>query len=96
MKRRDFLKTAVGTLGAIAFLGTSAFSDPILYGDGQHDDTVALNAWIQGKPVRYANGALVGNVISGKEFRVSGVIDFTKGRRNALTIESCYFHGYSG
>lgn len=32
---------------------------PVLYGDGTHDDTLALEALLNGRPVRQQNGRVV-------------------------------------
>lgn len=50
LSRRGFL-TGVIAVGAVAALPALASDMPILYGDGVHDDTAALQAFIDGKPV---------------------------------------------
>jgi hypothetical protein len=47
----------------------------VLWGDGRHDDTKALNAWLGGKPALWGDsGAPVGAAISGHAFRLSSAI----------------------
>src|SRR5262245_37300895 len=47
----------------------------VLWGDGRHDDTFALNAWLRGENAIWAdNGAAVGAMISGRSFRLSAAI----------------------
>lgn len=65
----------------VAFLqsGTGAVTKTLkdalrLWGDGIHDDTVALQAWIEGRPVLDMRGALLGRVLCGGEYRVSQTI----------------------
>ena len=47
----------------------------VLWGDGRHDDTAALNAWLRGRDAIWANGGNpVGAAISGRSFRLSSAI----------------------
>jgi hypothetical protein len=47
----------------------------VLWGDGRHDDTAALNAWFRGGSVFWAEtGKSVGAEIAGRRFRLSGPI----------------------
>lgn len=75
MNRRDFLK--ITGLASIASVFPFAFSDVshrlTLYGDGVHDDTEAVQAFIDGKDVFYPDGEKVGNDLSGT-FRLTGPI----------------------
>jgi hypothetical protein len=51
----------------------------ILWGDGRHDDSVALNAWFRGADAIWAeNGAPVGAIITGHSFRLSAPV-FVRG-----------------
>jgi hypothetical protein len=44
----------------------------VLWGDGRHDDSAALNAWFRGEPAIWAdNGEPVGASIAGHSFRLS-------------------------
>jgi hypothetical protein len=47
----------------------------VLWGDGRHDDTRALNAWLRGKPAIWGgSGAPIGAQISGRAFRLSAPV----------------------
>jgi hypothetical protein len=47
----------------------------VLWGDGRHDDTAALNAWLRGRDAIWADtGTPVGTAISGRSFRLSSAI----------------------
>lgn len=48
-----------------------------LWGDGIHDDTAALQAWIDGKPVLGVDGSPLGRVLFGGSYRVSRTITMT-------------------
>lgn len=83
MDRRDFLTGALAA-GAASVLPAAPMAQaavkPILWGDGAHDDTVALRALFAGEPVdvRCAGVTVAedGSIfIRGALFRVSGVID---------------------
>ncbi len=55
-------------------------TDIVLWGDGRHDDTQALNAWLRGEEVAWADsGEPVGAAISGHDFRLSAAIYVTAG-----------------
>ena len=46
-----------------------------LWGDGAHDDTAALNAWLRGDSVVWAEtGAMIGAVIADRSFLLSGAV----------------------
>jgi len=50
-------------------------TDIVLWGDGRHDDTGALNAWLRGHDAIWADtGTPVGAVISDRRFRLSSAI----------------------
>ena len=52
-----------------------ARGDIVLWGDGRHDDTAALNAWLQGEDLVWAEtGDPVGEAITGHIFRLSSAI----------------------
>jgi hypothetical protein len=52
----------------------------VLWGDGKHDDTTALNAWFRGDPVVWGqSGRSVGPQISGHVFRLSAPIYISSG-----------------
>lgn len=47
----------------------------VLWGDGRHDDTAALNAWLRGEDAIWAaSGAPVGPSIAGHSFRLSAPV----------------------
>ena len=47
----------------------------VLWGDGRHDDTAALNAWLHGRDAIWADtGEVVGAAIGGRSFRLSSAI----------------------
>ena len=77
--RRSFFGV-LGALCALPILGQVVSQPqarrPVLYGDGVHDDTVALQAWFDGKPVFWANsGERVGTHLTGEKFRVEWALD---------------------
>jgi hypothetical protein len=52
-----------------------ARGDMVLWGDGRQDDTVALNAWLRGEDLAWAEtGEPVGEAIAGHVFRLSSAI----------------------
>ena len=52
-----------------------ARGDIVLWGDGRHDDTAALNAWLRGDDLVWAvTGEPVGEAIAGRIFRLSSAI----------------------
>lgn len=58
----------------------------VLWGDGRHDDTAALNAWLAGDTVIWAeSGKPVGAAIAGHTFRLSAAIYIPSGTGRMLT-----------
>ena len=52
-----------------------ARGDMVLWGDGRHDDTAALNAWLRGDTLVWAEtGEPVGPVIADHSFRLSAAV----------------------
>jgi hypothetical protein len=50
-------------------------ADIVLWGDGRHDDSAALNAWFRGADAIWAaNGEPVGAAIAGHDFRLSAPV----------------------
>lgn len=73
-------------------------SKTILHADGEHDDSLALNAWFRGEPVYHPDGRLVGDVLSHQLFLVSDKFEgiWFRGRaegvfcRNSLATDPAY------
>jgi hypothetical protein len=62
-----------------------ALGRPVLWGDGEHDDTLALNAWLRGESVVWAKTLEpVGPVIAGRSFRLSEAIYVRSGTGRTL------------
>lgn len=58
---------------------------PVLWGDGEHDDTLALNAWLRGETVIWADSDKeVGATISGRTFRLTDAIYVQSGTGRRL------------
>jgi hypothetical protein len=58
----------------------------VLWGDGRHDDTGALNAWLRGQDAIWADsGSSVGAAISGRRFRLSSAIYVQAGTSRILS-----------
>jgi hypothetical protein len=56
-----------------------------LWGDGEHDDTAALNAWFRGDPVLWGEtGQRVASAIAGYRFRLSAAIYIPSGTGRRL------------
>lgn len=57
----------------------------VLWGDGRHDDTFALNAWLRGEVAVWADSeAAVGVAISGRRFRLSDAVYVRAGSGRSL------------
>jgi hypothetical protein len=58
----------------------------VLWGDGRHDDTAALNAWLRGDTVIWAaSGRPVGATIVGHTFKLSAAIYVPSGTGRTIT-----------
>ncbi len=58
----------------------------VLWGDGRHDDTAALNAWLRGDTVIWAeSGKPVGATIAGHTFKLSAAIYIPGGTGRTIT-----------
>ncbi|GEM_PF-2671194 len=58
----------------------------VLWGDGRHDDTAALNAWFRGERVVWADsGASVGATIADRTFKLSAAIYIPSGTGRTIT-----------
>jgi hypothetical protein len=76
---------------AIASPGSAADSSKcgaklfVLWGDGKHDDSAALNAWFRGDAVVWhQNGRSVGAQISGRDFRLTAPIYISSGTDRSI------------
>lgn len=57
----------------------------VLWGDGAHDDTMALNAWFRGDPAIWGQtGRSVGAQISGRVFRLTSPIYISSGTERSI------------
>jgi hypothetical protein len=57
----------------------------MLWGDGMHDDTRALNAWFRGDPAIWARtGQSVGPQITGQVFRLKGAVLIPSGTGRSI------------
>jgi hypothetical protein len=57
----------------------------VLWGDGKHDDSAALNAWFRGDSVVWGqNGARIGAQISGQVFRLTSPIYISSGTSRSI------------
>ncbi len=80
MTRKEFMKKfgfAVVAVSVVGLSSTKAEPIPILYGDGVHDDTEALQALFDGQKVRTADGSIF------KE--QNGVVHLPAGEYNLIT-----------
>jgi hypothetical protein len=60
-------------------------ADIVLWGDGRHDDTVALNAWLRGEDAVWAaSGEPVGAAIAGRSFHLSAAVYVSAGSGRTL------------
>jgi len=57
---------------------------PILYGDGKHDDSAALEVALNGGEVNWADGKPVGETISGGRFLIGRTVHVKDLRRNFI------------
>lgn len=81
MKRRDFLQLTA--FGAVAIALPVRGSD-VLYGDGVHDDTLALQAFLDGKPVIGADGQPIKDIVRSMVFKLSDTIYFRGSSKNQI------------
>jgi hypothetical protein len=86
------LRLAAGLLAALLAATPAAAGGPPhcaplpLWGDGRHDDTLALNAWLHGETVRWADtGGPIGAEIDGRVFVLSGPVYVEAGTGRTLT-----------
>jgi hypothetical protein len=68
-----------------------AASPHLLWGDGEHDDTAALNAWFRGETVIWAQThETVGSEIADRTFLLSSVVYISSGTARKLDGAACY------
>src|SRR5436305_4234776 len=82
--RREAALTAIALMILAVLILSSALAaegprcargDIVLWGDGRHEDTAALNGWLQGEDLVWAEtGEPVGEAITGHIFRLSSAI----------------------
>jgi hypothetical protein len=66
----------------------------VLWGDGRHDDTKALQAWLDGRDALWGeSGAPVGPTIAWREFRLSSAIYVEAGSDRMLEHFRFYWPG---
>ena len=91
--RRDLTLVAAALFVALAALSSAKAEEPskcaaaphLLWGDGEHDDTAALNAWFRGETVVWAKThEKVGEEITGRTFLLSSVIYISSGTGRKL------------
>ena len=69
------MAACIAALPALAATQDCTRVPVVLWGDGRHDDTAALNAWLRGQDAIWADtGAAVGAAIGGRSFRLSSAI----------------------
>ena len=79
------LEIGVALLPAYAARQDCARIPVMLWGDGKHDDTAALNAWLQGRDAIWADtGEAIGAAITGRIFRLSSAIYVQAGTGRVL------------
>jgi hypothetical protein len=87
------LRLAIFLLAATAVLSPASAADGskcgaklfVLWGDGRHDDTAALNAWFRGDAVIWgATGRNVGPQIEGRSFRLSAPVYISSGTGRSI------------
>ncbi len=89
-EKRHRLAVALLAAYAVALPADAATQDcvrvpVVLWGDGRHDDTAALNAWLLGRDAIWADaGTPVGATIEGRSFRLSSAIYVTAGTGRIL------------
>ena len=80
MNRSGFLRRMIVAPFVAGAVLAAVSRVPVLYGDGIADDTVALQAWYDGKTVLYAGGGLVGHTINGGTYKLSDTIELRSGK----------------
>lgn len=94
MNRRGFFASVLALAVAAKFRrkGPAKFDygaptvEPILWGDGHHDDTAAMQAWGSGRPWRHADGTPGGKVIANKRLMITMPIIVTAAAGDGLEL----------
>ncbi len=94
LNRRSFLRGAGGLVAAgVAtpllkekFAWTWWWEYHVIYGDGVHDDTVAVNAWGKGKRVYDRSGNLIGSTLKNVELRLTDTVHIRADNRRLLNL----------
>src|SRR6201981_2440633 len=90
---RDLTLVAAAVFVALATLAPAKAEEPskcaaaphLLWGDGEHDDTVALNAWFRGETVPWAQThEQVGAEIADRSFLLSSTVYVSGGTARRL------------
>jgi len=99
MNRRSFLKSlavvaapyVITTAGVLMPVKKILAERPIiLWADGVHDDTVALNSFLAGGKVYSPRGELLlGNTLRGGDYKVSDTIVFSA---NNMSMVNCFIN----
>lgn len=85
VSRRWFMGGALG-VAAAAVMPLGAAYDAVLYGDGIHDDTAALQALFDGRPVYVKNDGVVlksndGHIsLKGGNYKISETLNIAPGK----------------
>jgi hypothetical protein len=75
----------VGSAASAADRSKCTMIPLVLWGDGKHDDTRALNAWFRGDPAVWAQtGEPVGAQITGQVFRLKGAVLIPSGTGRSI------------
>lgn len=92
-----------GFFGQLLVLGAAAVSArlvrrKILHANGVTDDSVALQAWVERKPVFWADGSPVGPDINGRSFFLGKTVDLRRAPKGGETksIINCSFKSSPG
>ena len=79
------LFSAAGGSAAAGERGKCAPGDAVLWGDGVHDDTAGLNAWLRGETVAWAQTAEpVGSEIADRSFKLGEAVYVRAGTDRTL------------
>ena len=87
------IAAAPATAAAAAAPGSKCVMTPqVLWGDGAHDDTAALNAWFRGGRVVWGQtGGPVGSLIVGHVFRLKGAVLIPSGTGRSIERFELYW-----